>query len=112
MIQLGSFPNMYPRLQLGACGLLFLSTPHSGTTQADWNGPLLALAEYSFGLRARDVISKLQSSGDYSVASKEMFGNLKPVPLVCCLVEGKKTRVLGTDCLVSDFDLILNLKNK
>ena len=95
MIRLGLFPQHLPDLRLESFGILYLSTPHSGSSQADWNALLLAVAEATIGLRARDIISKLDIFNDHAVASKELFGNLQPVPPFRCLCEGKTTRVLG-----------------
>ena len=45
MIRLKGFPEKYPGLSLEQCGLLFLSTPHSGSFEANWNDVLLESAK-------------------------------------------------------------------
>jgi hypothetical protein len=84
-------PKGYPRLSHQNCGTLFLSTPHSGSTTADWNGPLLGLAEWAFGLRQREVLERLQSFNDSGVAGKEAFAQIHPQPPYECLCEGDRT---------------------
>ena len=93
LVMLAQQPKGYPRLSHQNCGALFLSTPHSGSTAADWSGPLLGLAEWAFGLRQREVVERLQSFNDSGVASKEAFAQIHPQPPFECLCEGDRTLV-------------------
>lgn len=96
MIRLGQFPDRYKSLPLSRCGALFLSSPHSGTSAADWNGPLLTIAELAFGVRHRDIVNKLKPFNDERVASKELFARFASGSPFYCLCEGSRTAVLGT----------------
>jgi hypothetical protein len=94
MVRLGTHPEKYDGIKLINCGLLFLSTPHSGSAQADWNEYLAGLAELIFGVRSHAIIDILRTFNPQSTESREAFASLKPVPPFCCFVEGKRTRVL------------------
>jgi hypothetical protein len=94
MIELHQFPEKYDGLELRHCGLLFLSTPHSGATGADWNNYLIELAGHG-GIRARDFTELLGSFNNDSRRSKELFGKIKPAPPFVCLYETRKTKVAG-----------------
>src|SRR6266702_8758149 len=99
MIRLHQFPEQYDGLDLGHCGLLFLSTPHSGATVADWNDYLVELAGHG-GIRARDFTDLLSSFNNESRRSKELFGKIRPLPPFVCLYETRKTKVAGIAKLV------------
>jgi hypothetical protein len=72
MIRLNDFSHKpeYQGLSLERCGLLFLSTPHSGTTEADWNDFLVGVAKITFGVRP-EIISSLRSFNLLSTESQE-----------------------------------------
>lgn len=85
----------YPNISLFQCGLLFLSTPHYGTSDGDWNGLLLGLSELAFGVRGKAMVGPLSSFNDDGVASKENWENLEPMPPFYCFCEKNATLVLG-----------------
>jgi hypothetical protein len=99
MIELHQFPKKYDGLELRHCGLLFLSTPHSGAIAADWNDYLVELAGHG-GLRARDFTGVLGSFNNDSRRSKELFGKIQPPPPFVCLYETRKTKVAKFSKLV------------
>jgi hypothetical protein len=88
-----------PRLEHRTCGLLFLGTPHSGSTSADFNKFISNLSAL-FGVRV-DILNKLRSFNGFAVSSKEAFRRIKPSPPYACLCESKRTNVAGTLQLVS-----------
>ncbi|KAH8687335.1 P-loop containing nucleoside triphosphate hydrolase protein [Tricladium varicosporioides] len=92
MIRLDQFPHKFLNIRLKNCGLLFLSTPHSGTKEADWNKYLVDIGEITVGLRA-EIINELRSFNRSSVDSQEHFRNMKIIPPLFCLCESEKTRV-------------------
>lgn len=92
MIRLDRFPHKFPNIRLKNCGLLFLSTPHSGTTEADWNKYLVDIGELTTGLRP-EIINGLRSFNRSSADSQENFGNMENIPPFFCLCESEKTRV-------------------
>lgn len=101
MIQLHSFPDRFPGLCVGLCGLLFLSTPHSGATAADWNDYLVDIAQNIGKTRARTFTQLLGSFNNESRKTKERFGLINPTPPYVCLGETRKTRVLGSAKMVN-----------
>jgi len=82
----------YDSISFSSCGLLFLSTPHSGSRIADLNkylsgvtGPLL---------RFRDgIVNLLQTYSKESELSRTKFESLDPQPPFFCLSEGRRTRI-------------------
>lgn len=92
MIRLDHFQHRSPNIRLENCGLLFLSTPHSGTVEADWNKYLVDIAELTAGLRP-EIIDGLRSFNRSSVDSQEHFANMKKNPPFFCLCESEKTKV-------------------
>jgi len=101
MIRLDRFTKQYKTLALRQCGLLFFSTPHMGTVQADWNAVLLSFAQMTIGIRSRDIIVHLQSFNSLAVDSMDAFSAMDRLPPFYCLVEGNKTKVAGTYRTVS-----------
>ncbi len=101
MIRLNTQPAKFDGVKLKHCGLLFLSTPHSGTTQADWNEFLLSISELVVGLRNHELIRQLQSFNASSVDSEEAFSTMKVQPPFHCFCEGEKTMVGGKSRTVS-----------
>lgn len=107
MIRLEKFPT--EGLKLENCGLLFLSTPHSGTVEADWNDLWLLLAKGG-GVSRGSVFTQLLSAfNQASVNAQEQFCALNPVPPVECLYETQKTSVAGTKRTVSGQGFVENL---
>lgn len=101
MIPLNTQPAKFDGVKLEDCGLLFLSTPHSGTTQADWNEFLLNLSELVLGVRGHEIIHQLQSFNTSSVDSEEAFSTMRVQPPFHCFCEGEKTMVGGKSRTVS-----------
>lgn len=91
-------PNSYfGGISLVNCGIVFLATPHTGSTNADWSNFLTAVAHTVAGVRP-ETVAALESFSTDSVWDKEAFFNLKPrPPHFRCLAEGRKMRVAGTD---------------
>lgn len=109
MNRLHQFPQYYPGLAINNCGILFLSTPHSGTTIADWNSYLVELASHG-GLRSKQFTQWLSSFNNESRNSKERFAAIQPPVRFECLCETRKTIVAGVAKLVSfgtDYSSIL-----
>jgi hypothetical protein len=88
-------------LKLEHCGLLFLSTPHSGTGAGNWNDTLLLLAKAAGVARGQVFTQLLGVFNQASVNAQEQFGALDPVPPIECLYETQKTSVVGTGRIVS-----------
>ncbi|KAH8881986.1 hypothetical protein GQ53DRAFT_753979 [Thozetella sp. PMI_491] len=99
MIRLHQFPEEHHGLDLSLCGILFMSTPHSGAIAADWNDYLVEVASHG-GLRARDMTRLLGAFNNESRRSKELFGRIRPLPPFICLYETRKTQVAGLAKLV------------
>ena len=95
MVRLQTHPNKFDGLKLKHCGLLFLSTPHSGTTQADWNTFLMSVSELTIGVRSHAIVDQLRSFNPASVDSEDAFLAMERCPPMYCLVEGEKTKVAG-----------------
>lgn len=104
MIRLEKFPA--EGLKLENCGLLFLSTPHSGTVQADWSDPWILLAKGGGVSRGQVFTQLLSSFNKASVNAQEQFAALKPVPPVECLHETQNTSVAGHGRMVSCHQLL------
>jgi hypothetical protein len=92
--------SKFQGLSVAECGLLFLSTPHSGSVEAERSQFLLALGEGLFGLR-KDVVNDLKLFNPSSVDSIDILKNMKVKPVFKCFCEGEPTRVMGKDFRVS-----------
>ena len=101
MVRLSINSKKFEGLTLRQCGLLFLSTPHSGTTQADWNDFLLSVSELMIGVRSLEIVGQLQSFNPASVDNADAFSAMERAPPMYCLVEGEKTKVAGKARTVS-----------
>ena len=97
MIRLFRQPNQFDGIKLTLCGLIFLSTPHSGTTEADWNQFLLSLSEITLGVRAHAIVDQLSSFNALSVDSTEEFAAMIRMPPFYCFCEGQSTSVGGKE---------------
>ncbi|KAL8721376.1 MAG: hypothetical protein Q9225_001923 [Loekoesia sp. 1 TL-2023] len=95
IIRLHRHSNQFDGIKLELCGLIFLSTPHSGTTGADWNQFLLNLSEMTLGVRSHAIVDELKSFNPSSVDSEEDFAAMSKVPPFHCFCEGDKTSVAG-----------------
>lgn len=82
-------------ITLSQCGLVFLATPHTGTTKADWSNFIVAAAGTVAGVRP-EVVSYLQSFNPASVWDKKAFLKLSPRPPFRCFAEGRKKLIKGT----------------
>lgn len=95
MIRLHRHASQFDGIELDMCGLIFLSTPHSGTTEADWNQFLLSLSELTLGVRSNVIVEQLSSFNPFSVDSGEEFAAMVKVPPFHCFCEGVKTAIAG-----------------
>ena len=93
MCRLSTQADKFDGIKLDKCGLIFLSTPHSGTTQADWNELLVNLSEIAFGVRSHEIVDELRSFNHSSVDSAENFASMVPKPPFYCFCEGNSTSV-------------------
>jgi hypothetical protein len=84
----------YRGVSLSCSALLFLSTPHSGSTQADWNGFVQAIAKL-FAVRS-EMAEILKSFNPQSAEGQEDFANLKIKPPFDAFYETHKTQVAKT----------------
>ena len=100
MVRLDKQSAKFNGVSLENCGLLFLSTPHSGTTQAEWNELLLSLSEVILGVRTHAVIDPLRSFNPSSVDSEEAFATMRDQPSFRGFCEGKKAMVGGKKRIV------------
>jgi len=98
-----SYKSEYQGLSLECCGLLFLSSPHSGTTEADWNDFLIGVAKITYGIRP-GIISSLRSFNHLSTDSQEQFANLKVKLPFDAFYETSKTKIAGLNRLVCFLD--------
>ncbi|KAL8938801.1 MAG: hypothetical protein Q9216_003701 [Gyalolechia sp. 2 TL-2023] len=79
MIRLHRYSKNYDGVRLKLCGLVFLSTPHSGTTEADWNQFLSNLSEATLGVRSHAIVDELRSFNPSSVDSEEAFAAMSKI---------------------------------
>lgn len=100
MWRLNTQAAKFEGIKLESCGLLFLSTPHSGTSQADWNDFLVNLGELTFGVRSHEIIDQLRSFNHSSVDAAENFAAMVPKPPFYCFCEGESTSVAGRNRIV------------
>ena len=94
MVRLKHYPSEFGGLTLQQCGLLFLATPHYGTTQAEWNSFFLSVCDVVLGTRSK-IIKQLQPFHSSSVACFKAFSNMERKPPFYCMSEGRKTRVFA-----------------
>ncbi|CVK85068.1 uncharacterized protein FMAN_01986 [Fusarium mangiferae] len=83
-------------IKLSQCGILFLATPHSGSTKADWSNFIVAVTHTLGGVRP-ETVKTLESFNTASVWDTAEFLNLDPCPPFRCFAEGLKMRVKGTN---------------
>ncbi|RSL59320.1 hypothetical protein CEP53_005862 [Fusarium sp. AF-6] len=79
----------YPGLNISQVGLVFLATPHIGSSIADWNDPAVAAAGIFLGVRS-EIVNALKSFGDSAVEDGSLFLALSPRPPFRCFAEGRK----------------------
>ena len=102
MIRLNTQGGKFQKIKLENCGLLFLSTPHSGSQLADWNELLVNLSELAVGVRSHAIVDQLRSYNSSFVDSEEAFAAMKVLPPFHCFCEGEKTMVVGKNRTVLD----------
>jgi pimeloyl-ACP methyl ester carboxylesterase len=95
MVRLHALPKKFSGVQLDKCGLLFLSTPHSGSKEADWSEFLVSVLDFTIGLRSKEIVDQLRAFNPFSVDSTEAFTSMNKIPPFYCLVEGDKTKKAG-----------------
>ncbi|KAL9595847.1 MAG: hypothetical protein Q9219_006189 [cf. Caloplaca sp. 3 TL-2023] len=100
MIRLHRHSGHFDNIELSKCGMVFLSTPHSGTTEADWNQFLLNLCEITLGVRAHAIVNELKSFNPSAVDSEEEFRAMPKMPPLHCFCEGDRTSVAGAYRLI------------
>ena len=103
MIHLNQYGPQFDGLKLDRCGLIFLSTPHSGTTQADWNEFLMNLSEITLGIRSHTIIDQLRSFNPSTVDAEKAFKAMARMPPLHCFCEGSNTAIVGKSRLVIVF---------
>ena len=94
MIRLNEYSHKleYKGVDLKLCGLLFFSTPHSGSTDADWNSFLVDIAQITLGVRL-EILKSLESFNPLSAKAQEDFANIKHQPPFDAFYETQKTKI-------------------
>ena len=85
--------SKYDSIELEKCAILFLSTPHEGTTEADYSSFLTGILRRTSGLRNDEIVKQLKSFNDSAAQAKRSWNHMKHVPPVECLTESKKTKI-------------------
>jgi hypothetical protein len=96
MERLFFYPSDYSGISLSNCGLLFLSTPHLGTVEANYGEFLTGVLNSLFGLRNDAIIKELQSFNSSAVEATKAWGTMrkdKKMPPFECLCESRQTRL-------------------
>ncbi|KAH8796956.1 hypothetical protein F5882DRAFT_476629 [Hyaloscypha sp. PMI_1271] len=94
MIRLNEYSHRseYKGIDLKLCGILFLSTPHSGSTDADWNNFLVNIAQITMGIRP-EIVNSLRSFNPLSAEAQEDFANMKHQPPFDAFYETQRTKI-------------------
>ncbi|KAE9380791.1 hypothetical protein N431DRAFT_459708 [Stipitochalara longipes BDJ] len=94
MVRLNEYSHKseYKGVDLKLCGILFLSTPHSGSTDADWNSFLIDIAQMTLGVRP-EILKSLESFNPLSAEAQEDFANMKHQPPFDAFYETQKTKI-------------------
>ena len=100
MVRLDTQSAKFNGIKLENCGLLFLSTLHSGTIQAEWNKLLISLSEVVLGVRTHAIVDPLRPFNTSSVDSEEAFATMRDLPQFRYFCEGEKTIVGGKKRIV------------
>ncbi|KAJ4319924.1 hypothetical protein N0V84_006107 [Fusarium piperis] len=78
-----------PGVSLSQVGVVFLATPHIGSSVADWNDFAVAAAGVFLGVRS-EIVNALKAFGDSAVEDGSAFLALSPRPPFRCFAEGRK----------------------
>ncbi|KAJ4234663.1 hypothetical protein NW759_001654 [Fusarium solani] len=78
-----------PGVSLSQVGVVFLATPHIGSSVADWNDFAVAAAGVFLGVRS-EIVNALKAFGDSAVEDGFAFLALSPRPPFRCFAEGRK----------------------
>ncbi|UPK97374.1 hypothetical protein LCI18_008309 [Fusarium solani-melongenae] len=78
-----------PGVELSQVGVVFLATPHIGSSVADWNDFAVAAAGVFLGVRS-EIVNALKAFGDSAVEDGSAFLALSPRPPFRCFAEGRK----------------------
>jgi hypothetical protein len=94
MIRLNEYSHKseYKGVDLTLCGILFLSTPHSGSTDADWSNFLVSIAQITWAIRP-EILNSLKSFNPLSAEDQEDFANMKHQPPFEAFYETQKTKI-------------------
>ena len=94
MIRLNEYSHKseYKGVDLNLCGMLFLSTPHSGSTDANWNSFLVDIAQMTMGIRP-EIVNSLRSFNPLSAEAQEDFANMKHQPPFEAFYETQRTKI-------------------
>jgi hypothetical protein len=95
----------YPFLSCQGCGILFLGTPHHGSSEADWNPLPRFVAEVLFGFRMEAITNEMLSSFNSHTVKNATIWEEIPCPFEC-LVESRKTRTKKGRSEVQYIDLV------
>jgi Putative serine esterase (DUF676) len=96
MERLFFYPSDYPGISLSNCGLLFLSTPHLGTVEANYGEFLTGVLNSLFGLRNDAILKELQSFNSSAVEATKAWGTMRKdnkMPPFECLCESRQTKL-------------------
>ena len=86
----------YIGLTLERCAMLFLSTPHEGTVEADYSDFLTQTLKSTFGMRKDEIVGELKSFNDSAAQARrkwDRMNQMRVAPPLACLTETKKTRL-------------------
>ncbi|KAF5567948.1 hypothetical protein FPHYL_3011 [Fusarium phyllophilum] len=82
-------PTEYPGFSFDRIGLAFLSTPHFGSTLADW-GKYIAFLNHSIGIR-NEIMRALRTINPSTIDDMEAWNKMRPQPIVRCFCEADNT---------------------
>ncbi|KAK6613001.1 hypothetical protein H4I95_01345 [Botrytis cinerea] len=94
MVKLDKYGSQseYGGISPAKCALLFLSTPHSGSLEADWNDFLTDIAQLTMGIR-KEIVKTLGSFNPMSTESQREFMNMNIIPPFDAFFETRMTSV-------------------
>ncbi|TGO71041.1 hypothetical protein BELL_0627g00030 [Botrytis elliptica] len=94
MVELDKYGSQseYNGISPAKCALLFLSTPHSGSLEADWSDFLTDIAQLTMGVR-KEIVKTLGSFNPMSTESQREFMNMNIIPPFDAFFETRVTSV-------------------